>query len=59
MSVDYFLKIEGIQGESHGSKHTRARSKSNLLAGVRPRPARSPTAAAGAPARSRCRTSTS
>jgi type VI secretion system secreted protein Hcp len=53
--VDYFLKIDGIDGESHDSKHKGDIDLESWGWGAAPTAA----AAAAAPARSPCRTSTS
>ncbi len=57
-AVDYFLKIDGIQGESRDDKHKDEIDIESFSWGRR-RAAPLPAAAAGDPAKSQCRISIS
>ena len=58
MAVDYFLKIDGIEGESKDTKH-KGEIELESFSWGETQTGTTPPAAAAAPARSRCRTSTS
>lgn len=58
MAVDYFLKIDGIPGESVEQKHKNGFSSKRSAGARRTTPARSP-AVAEEPERCGCRTSRS
>ena len=58
-AVDYFIKFDGIKGESADAKHKDEIDVESWSWGETHRPARAAPAAGAVPARSRCRTSTS